>query len=429
MKKLLFCILALLLCQTAFAEIPTSESQILSVNLKAEKIISGFYAKFDKFPEMKGVLEDFDQIFQENAGINPRKDFSNFGLLLLARENSFQLVGYIDGNFNPAKVFAEIEAAAQFIPPIAQKKIEIRQIGDQQTLLITDEKKNRTLSAWFYSSNLLLISQTSTIEQLVKKPESIKKLAANQQRPGLGKELSVWVDTLKARTIFEKNPNPALIPVIGLLGMFNNLELTIDRNDINMAFSCVDETTAQNLKTFIDGQLAGYRMFIDSQLKNLSKPQKDPNWLPMAFKYLMGKSVALMSKKSLEQTKVIYKNSEVFLSSAMPPLTDSLLNPFTIGATGVLAAIAIPNFQKARVKAQKKACFAQQRVILGGIEMYNMDNANGIRTLNHEAIENLIKGKYVMPSSTQCPSGGNYFSEGDMTKDGIVKCTVHGEVK
>ena len=143
MKKLFLCLLVLFACNSAFAEIPASENQIVSINLKAEKIISGFYAKFEMMPEIKGVLDDFDLIFQENAGINPRKDLRNFGLMLIAEDNSFQLLGYIDGNFNPAKIFAEIEAAAQFLPPITQKKIEIRQIGDQQTLLITDEKKGR----------------------------------------------------------------------------------------------------------------------------------------------------------------------------------------------------------------------------------------------------------------------------------------------
>lgn len=41
-----------------------------------------------------------------------------------------------------------------------------------------------------------------------------------------------------------------------------------------------------------------------------------------------------------------------------------------------LAAFSAPSFRKAREQARHKACFANQRVLLGAIEMYNMDNTS-----------------------------------------------------
>jgi type II secretion system protein G len=44
-----------------------------------------------------------------------------------------------------------------------------------------------------------------------------------------------------------------------------------------------------------------------------------------------------------------------------------------IAIIGVLAAIAVPNFQKARRKANQRACYANMKTIAGALEMYNLD--------------------------------------------------------
>jgi type II secretion system protein G len=49
-----------------------------------------------------------------------------------------------------------------------------------------------------------------------------------------------------------------------------------------------------------------------------------------------------------------------------------------IAIIGVLAAIAVPNFQAARRKANSRACYANMKTISGALEMYNLDfNVNG----------------------------------------------------
>ena len=44
-----------------------------------------------------------------------------------------------------------------------------------------------------------------------------------------------------------------------------------------------------------------------------------------------------------------------------------------IAIIGVLAAIAVPNFQAARRKANSRACYANMKTIAGALEMYNLD--------------------------------------------------------
>lgn len=91
---------------------------------------------------------------------------------------------------------------------------------------------------------------------------------------------------------------------------------------------------------------------------------------------------------------------------------------------GVLAAIAIPNFKKARLEARKSACFANQRVLLGATEMYNMDNEVMLKELS---IEPLLKGSYIR-SAPVCPEGGVYSSSGNLAEGGKIECSIHGSI-
>lgn len=426
--KRFFCLFFLsLICTSAFAIIPGFDNSIATLNLKTEKVINGIYSRFDNNPEMKQVLMDFDQIFSENIGINPRTDLKNLGLAVIAGDNRFDILVYIDGAFNPAKILAEIEAAADFIPPAAAKKLAIIDIAGKKVISLRDEKKNREYAAWFFNNDTIVLAKANIIRQLLENKIIIsEKTDFNQEN--LNNELFVRIATSSAARALEKIENPMLGPVAAILGMFTHFELTIDKSDLGLTFTCTDDDTAQNLKTFIDGQLAGYRMFVESQIKNLPKPGKQPNWLPKAFSFLINRSMSLMAKKTLEQTKVSTKGSQVFLQSTMPPLTEGLFNPATLGVTGVLAAIAIPNYRKAKETAQTKACFANQRVLAGAVEMFNMDQETPIKNLDENVIRTLVEMKYLS-NPPVCPSGGIYHSSGDLNDSGSIRCTIHGEVK
>ncbi|MBF0542949.1 MAG: prepilin-type N-terminal cleavage/methylation domain-containing protein [Candidatus Riflebacteria bacterium] len=102
-----------------------------------------------------------------------------------------------------------------------------------------------------------------------------------------------------------------------------------------------------------------------------------------------------------------------------------------IAIIGILAAIAIPNFRKAREQAREKACYANMRVILGAIEMYNMDNSAMITSTMEDVtqtpttLNGYLKGKISKPEVT-C----SYSIVGDITKpNGRIACTMHGTVE
>lgn len=80
-----------------------------------------------------------------------------------------------------------------------------------------------------------------------------------------------------------------------------------------------------------------------------------------------------------------------------------------VAIIGLLAAIAIPNFVKARGTAQKNACINNLRQIDGAKEQWALENkkSEGATVVDTE-VEGYIKG-----GRPSCPGGGSY-TYGDM---------------
>ena len=97
-----------------------------------------------------------------------------------------------------------------------------------------------------------------------------------------------------------------------------------------------------------------------------------------------------------------------------------------ISIIGVLAAIAIPNFRQAREKSNQRACYANQKTLLGAIEMYNLDYGIQMNIESETQLELLRKEKYLqgVPKDPGCKNSDNYKSD----TLGNVWCTYHGTI-
>ena len=77
-----------------------------------------------------------------------------------------------------------------------------------------------------------------------------------------------------------------------------------------------------------------------------------------------------------------------------------------VGIIGLLAAIAIPNFVRARMQSQKNACINNLRQIDGAVEQWAVENrAASTATPSYSAIKDYLKNSVI------CPSGGTTFSD------------------
>lgn len=79
-----------------------------------------------------------------------------------------------------------------------------------------------------------------------------------------------------------------------------------------------------------------------------------------------------------------------------------------------------------RRTSPQKACFSNQRVLLGGIDMYNMDHSEMINTYNQSIRDLLVKEKYL-PASFMNDVECEFVVEGDLTGTGFLYCVNHGE--
>ena len=92
-----------------------------------------------------------------------------------------------------------------------------------------------------------------------------------------------------------------------------------------------------------------------------------------------------------------------------------------VAIIGLLAAIAIPNFVKARGTAQKNACINNLRQLDGAKEQWALENKKsaGTATVSTE-IDAYLKGS-LAPT---CPGGGTY-TYGAVGTDPVCTITEH----
>ena len=79
-----------------------------------------------------------------------------------------------------------------------------------------------------------------------------------------------------------------------------------------------------------------------------------------------------------------------------------------VAIIGLLAAIAIPNFVKARTTAQKNACINNLRQIDGAKEQWALEEKKAAGATVDAAAETAIN-KYIKGNAEpKCPAGGDY---------------------
>ncbi|MBI4865034.1 MAG: hypothetical protein HY815_32965 [Candidatus Riflebacteria bacterium] len=101
----------------------------------------------------------------------------------------------------------------------------------------------------------------------------------------------------------------------------------------------------------------------------------------------------------------------------------------TMAVVGVLAAIAVPNFKEARLRANFRACYANQKTVAGAIEMYNLDKNTKAPKLDQALFETLKKEGYLQAIPSDPGQGPDTWSHYQMVDSGSgITCSVHGSV-
>ncbi len=94
-----------------------------------------------------------------------------------------------------------------------------------------------------------------------------------------------------------------------------------------------------------------------------------------------------------------------------------------VAIIGLLAAIAIPNFVKARATAQKNACIANLKQIDGAVQQWALEQkkvATDTYAVSDATLLAYMKGS-LLPA---CPGGGAYAA--GATVSGAPTCSLSG---
>lgn len=208
--------------------------------------------------------------------------------------------------------------------------------------------------------------------------------------------------------IFQHANEPELQEIIKRLITINSLRLILaDESCALMASS--DDAEARD---FIKGILT---MFV-SQFKAevLSQADEQREQLDDMSLKIFNESMEMISN-----IEVVERGGQwVGINTSGIPQS-SLILP----GLGIISAIAIPNFSRARSDAREKACFANKRVLLGATEMYNMDNPAPLSGENK--IQTLFQNRYLR-SAPECPDGGTYSITNLGDYEYRIECSVHG---
>jgi prepilin-type N-terminal cleavage/methylation domain-containing protein len=97
-----------------------------------------------------------------------------------------------------------------------------------------------------------------------------------------------------------------------------------------------------------------------------------------------------------------------------------------VAIIGLLAAIAIPNFVKARTTAQTNACIANLKQIQGAVEQWALENKKGPTSAVTPADISGGADKFIRPlinTDLVCPAGGTYSVT---TVSNAPSCSVAG---
>jgi len=92
-----------------------------------------------------------------------------------------------------------------------------------------------------------------------------------------------------------------------------------------------------------------------------------------------------------------------------------------VAIIGLLAAIAIPNFVRARNTSQANACINNMRQVDGAIQQWALENNKKDSDTVDAAIEGAV-GAYIKNGFPLCPAGGSAYTLGGTVGTPTITC-------
>ncbi len=384
------------------------------LKMNAGALISQSQSFESQIPSLKKAQEEIQAEIEKRTGLSVKRDVKNF-IASIGPEVNFNdkkpnnVLIALTGSFNAEKLAAEIAK---------EKKIKVSvEKKNGMTALVAENG----FQGLFLNETTLVFGSSDAVESL-----AAGKFNAGELSGALKKyfDESNFFFSLslnqKMKDDILKNMRGGVPPIASILlkslvslSAFDSYPALVLKADFS------EKNAAEDFKKLIDSFKNMADIMISAKEKEEDEKISRANAFELLKPELIGMKMAIAAGKTLlGSIALTVDGSCAELKFTVPEEFREMLKPEQLpilaAGAGILAAIAIPNFTKARTKAQEKACIANMRTIEGACELYKMDN-NSPATLT---VDDLAKKEYLK-SAPVCPS--------EKARRGLYKIIINDE--
>ena len=398
---------------------------VIKINLNS--LLSSSQLAESKIPALKKAQEEIQAEIEKRTGIvitrdikeliftvGPAVDFS------VRKPNNFLVI--ITGSFNAEKLIAEISK---------EKKIKFKSEKKNGRYHLTSDQN---VQALFYNENVFMFGPDDAIESVAGDKFAGAELSGAVKKYFDESKFFLNLSlTSKIKDDILKNMKMGVPPIASILlkslqnmMVFDNYPAIVIRTEFS------EKTAADDLKKLIGSFKDMAEVMISAREKEEDQKLSKAGAIELLNPELIGMRAAIgLGKMLLGSLEVTSDVGVCEIKLKVPEEFQGAIKaehlPVLAGVTGILAAIAVPNFNRARHEAQKKACIANMRTIAGGSELYQMENDSVVSL----TVEQLVKGGYLKRAPV-CPLKKEDFGGYKIiiNKDGSVgvECSFHGKL-
>lgn len=358
------------------------------------------------------AINNIINCMNDRFGLALDKDFEHIGTFITpSTSGGWDYIGYITGDFNSKQ---KLQAIVNYVLSLSEEaKFEKIAKGKRNINTIV----SNGFRMMFMNPNIILFGKEETIMKIIngditfgKAPEAVTKLLSNS-----GSFIQA-----NGTALASIEQIPQIPPELATLSKdCSNISVYIKDLKLNFDLAFNNSENANNIKAFAEETKDNY---LKENEKNLSEANDKLKQVSLKEFFTEAQKMYIAAKALDNIEQITVSQEDNFLHITAPYSRTQM----TIGAIGVAAALVIPNFKKARETARAKACYSNMRVLLGAVEMYNLDNAVMMTELD---MQKLVDGGYMRCIPTKPDPNCSYYSEGNLTIDGKIKCKLHGSIQ
>ena len=411
MKKLyLFLFVFVLQASLSFAGsiVDYYPAQTLGTWCFDSKWASKFMGYTGKNNELSKAFKEAAACLKERISIDIEKDFGKIGVFMIPGGGSFTSVAVFTGNFNTKNNISLVEKALSNLNN-QEAKLETISVNGKKVKSFNDGVQ----SIIFYDDSAILYCYNTALEEL------------KSNRITFTKAPDDFAEMIKKTDSF-LYISKAVAPLLGMLRVppqlvenVSSLKVYVDNNDfvrIEIAFTDPDlsKQICDLLKNLVDVYKGYYAGDFEKNKRNL----KD-NSISNMPETILSMYTGAKAKDLVDSLELSVNGNAVVISTKFEAFK------IILGIVGGVGNVLMksPHFANARSNARLKACFSNQRVMQGAVEMYNMDHSTMMTTLD---IDTLVNEKYLKTAPSGPEPDCKYTTVGDLTDDGYISCVKHG---